>query len=362
MQMSIIECAMGAFQIISLDGSADEEHLPELSTSQMLKMYRDMVLARRLDSWLMRLQRMGRVAIHAPSEGQEAAMVGSAHALETEDWVFPSYREMPVYIARGVPISELLNRQFSNEEDPLHGHDMAVYGSRRYQIIPAPVPVGMQIPMAVGFAMAAKYRGEKAVAITYFGDGATSKGDFHEALNFAGVFKAPVVFFCQNNQYAISCPYSRQTATKTIAEKAVAYGFEGVWVDGNDILACYSATKRAIEKARRGEGPTLIEAFTYRLGPHTTADDPSRYREQAEVEKWREKDPIARFKRFLVRRGLWSEEDDAKLYEEIEEDIKREIEQAERKQPLRPDVIFADVYGSEPWHLAEERDELSRLI
>jgi len=333
-----------------------------LSDNQLLQIYRDMVVARRLDKWLMTLQRAGRVGIHAPAEGQEAAMVGSAHALEPGDWVLPSYREVPVYIARGVPISDILDRSLCNSADPLKGHDFAIYGDKRYHVVPASVPVGAIIPVAVGFAMAIMMRREKAVVMNYFGDGATSKGDFHEALNFAGVFKPPIVFFCQNNQYAISMHFSRQTAAKSIASKAEAYGIEGLRVDGNDVLACYLSARKAVEKARRGGGPTLIEAVTYRLGPHTTADDPSRYRPKEEEEEWRKRDPLSRFKLFLIARKLWDEEKDARLHEEVEDMLRVEVERAEQKPPLHPKVILEDVYASDPWYILDEKEELEESL
>jgi pyruvate dehydrogenase E1 component alpha subunit len=248
---------------------------------------------------------MGLVGIHTPSEGHEAAYVGTAYALEEGDWVFPLYRELPVYIALKVSLGELISRHLSNAEDRLKGHDFAVYGDIRYRIVPAPVPVSLHIAPAVGFALAFKKRGLKHIVINYFGDGATSKGEFHEALNFAGVFKAPVVFVCVNNQYAISTPFSRQTAAETIAQKAVAYGIEGVRVDGNDVVGCYMAALRAAQRARDGDGPTLIEALTYRLGPHTTADDPTRYRSPEEVEMWRRKDPIKRVKKNISSKEVY---------------------------------------------------------
>ncbi|MEM0350122.1 MAG: pyruvate dehydrogenase (acetyl-transferring) E1 component subunit alpha [Candidatus Caldarchaeum sp.] len=345
------------FQVLSPEGFAEEELEPGLLSS----MYRDMVVARVLDRWLMRLQRMGKIGIHAPSEGQEAAGVGTAYALGENDWIFPLYRELPVFVARRVPIAEIVNRNLANSADPLKGRDFAVYGDIGCRIVPAPIPVAVHIPAAVGFALSLKYKKLKEVVINYFGDGATSKGDFHEAFNFAGVFKAPIVFVCVNNQYAISVPVSRQTAVERLSVKALAYGFEGVSVDGNDVIACYLAARSAVEKARSGKGPTLIEAVTYRIGPHTTADDPSRYRTDEEVEMWRRKDPISRLRNHLIKRGLWSMDEDEKLWQTTEETIRKTIEECENIPPLPPESILKDVYASEPWHLAEEREEFSRL-
>ncbi|MEM2225111.1 MAG: thiamine pyrophosphate-dependent dehydrogenase E1 component subunit alpha [Candidatus Caldarchaeum sp.] len=344
------------FQAISPEGQEVTEI--KIGRSLLLSMYKDMVMARVLDALLMRLQRMGLVGLHAPSEGHEAAYVGTAYALKDEDWIFPLYRELPTYIARKVRLHEIINRFFQNSMDCLKGRDFSVYGDVKYRIVPAPIPVSLHIASAVGFALAFKMRREKHIVMNYFGDGATSKGDFHEALNFAGVFKAPIVFVCVNNQYAISMHVSRQTASETISDKAVAYGFEGVRVDGNDVVACYLASVNAVDKARKGLGPTLLETVTYRLGPHTTADDPSRYRERAEVERWRQKDPITRMKKFLVDRGFWSESDDRSLWSECEEIVKKTVDECRKVPPLHYTVIFEDVYASEPWHLAEERNQL----
>ncbi|GBC68334.1 3-methyl-2-oxobutanoate dehydrogenase subunit alpha [archaeon HR01] len=348
------------FQALSPDGEELTEF--KLSHDLLLSMYRDMVMARVLDKWLFNLQRMGKIGIHAPSEGQEASYVGTAYSLAENDWVFPLYRELPVYIARRVPIDDIINRHLSNSRDPLKGHDFAIYGDRRYRIVPAAIPVSVHIAPAVGFALAIKILGEKDVVMSFFGDGATSKGDFHESLNFAGVFKAPVVFVCVNNQYAISMPVYRQTAAKTLADKAVAYGFPGVRVDGNDVIACYLVGRNAVERAREGHGPTLIEAVTYRLGPHTTADDPRRYRPVEEEQGWRMRDPIKRLKKHLIRRGVWSEKEDEDLWVGCENTVKEAIERCERNPPLPPSAIFDDVYASETWIQMEEREEFIRLL
>lgn len=344
--------------IVKEDGSYDEELEPALTKHQLRKMYNDMVYARLLDRWIMRLQRMGKAALHAPCEGQEASQVGSAHALSPEDWVFPSYREHAVYIARGVPLIELMNRQMANSQDVLKGHEFAIYGNLKYRIVPSPIPVGTQIPPAVGFALASKFKKEKIAVMVYFGDGATSKGDFNEGINFAGVFKTPNVFFCQNNQWAISVPRFKQTAARSIADKASAFGIDGIQVDGNDVLAVYKVTREALGKARAYEGPTLIEALTYRIGPHTTADDPKRYRSEEEIEYWRKKDPIDRFRKYLKKKGLWDDEEDKKLWEKADEEIRNAIVEAEKVGELDPEVIFEDVYAEMPWHLKEEIEDV----
>ena len=344
------------YRIIESDGEVKESE-PRIDEEKLLRLYRDMVLSRIMDDWLIKLQRAGRVFIHAPIKGQEAAMVGSAHAIGSGDWVFPTYRELAVYIVRGVPLEEILNRWSANCRDIMKGHDLAVFGDKRYRIVPAPVPVATQIPLSVGFAYAAKLRGERIAVVTYFGDGATSKGDFHEGVNFAGVLKVPVVFICQNNQYAISVPVARQTAAESIAVKAVAYGIRGERIDGNDVLAVYTKTLQAVERARNNHEPTLLELVTYRLGPHSTADDPTRYRGVEEVEEWAKRDPIIRFRRYLEKRGLWSADADKALWEELEEVVRKAVDNMPQEPP-RPEIIFEDVYAEVPWHLGEELEEL----
>ncbi|GBC69730.1 2-oxoisovalerate dehydrogenase subunit alpha [archaeon HR01] len=325
---------------------------------KLLTMYRDMVMARVFDSWMVKLQRMGRVAAYTSSEGQEAIAVGAAHALRPDDWIFPTYRETGAYIARRVPLEVLVARQLGSVLDPLKGHEVLLFGGRRFRIVTGPGPVAAHLCTSVGFALAAKYRGEDTVVLAFFGDGATSKGDFNEGLNMAGVTDAPVVFICQNNQYAISVPLSRQTASESIAVKAKAYGLDGVRIDGNDIQACYLTTLEAVEKARRGGGPTLIEAFTYRLAPHSTADDPSRYISREELEEWRKRDPLKRLKKELVSRGLWDEERDRQLYSDCDRLISSKIEEVEKAAPLPIQAILEDVYHTPPWHLKEELESL----
>ncbi|MEM4416516.1 MAG: thiamine pyrophosphate-dependent enzyme [Nitrososphaerota archaeon] len=325
---------------------------------KLLTMYRDMVMARVFDSWMVKLQRMGRIAAYTSSEGQEAIAVGATHALRPDDWIFPTYRETGAYIARRVPLEVLVARQLGSVLDPLKGHEVLLFGDRRFRIVTGPGPVAAHLCTSVGFALAAKHRGEDTVVLAFFGDGATSKGDFNEGLNMAGVTEAPTVFLCQNNQYAISVPLSRQTASESIAIKAKAFGFEGVRIDGNDIKACYLTTLEAVEKARRGGGPTLIEAFTYRLAPHSTADDPSRYISREELEEWRKHDPLKRLKKELVSRGLWDEERDRQLYSDCDRFISSKIEEVEKAAPLPIQAILEDVYHTPPWHLKEELKSL----
>jgi pyruvate dehydrogenase E1 component alpha subunit len=259
-----------------------------------------MIRARRLDRECMALQRQGELTVYPPFEGQDAAQVGSAFALGPDDFVFPSFRELAAALARGVDAVEYLQYH----RGTWHG---GPYDPIANRFAPICVPVATQIVHAVGWALGAKLDGASACALAYFGDGAASEGDFHEAANLAAVFKAPAILFCQNNAWAISVPLLEQTAAP-ISSRAAGYGFPGIRVDGNDVLAVYAVTRAAVARARAGQGPTLIEAVTYRIGPHTTADDAARYRDEAEVARWRERDPIDRFRRFLLARGVVDDE------------------------------------------------------
>ena len=346
------------FKIIDDEGNLVNQPSVELSEEKMIKMYRDMVAARLFDEWMLKIHPMGRVSRYPPSTGQEAAMVGSANAVEERDWVFPTYREFPVLLARGVPLIELLNRMHANSRDIIKGHEITLYGNKSRRIVIPCGGVGLMIPVAVGMAMAIKRKEKGAICIVYFGDGATSKGDFHEGLNFAEIFKAPVVFFCQNNQYAISLPVSRQTASESIAIKGVAYGMEYEKVDGNDILAVYDATYRAALRARRKESPTLIEAYTYRIGPHTTVDDPRTYRDEKEVREWLKRDPIIRYRKYLEKLGIWNKDMEEEFISEFKEELRRATEEVEKITSPEPSVIVEDVYSRIPWFLEDSLKEI----
>ncbi len=330
-----------------------------LSDELLLKMYREMVLARLFDSAMVKLQRAGKVAAYTSSEGQEAVSVAAVNAASPLDWIFPTYRETGAFIARGVPLETLVARQLGRVGDPLKGHEVLLFGDRRYRIITGPGPVAAHIPVSVGFGYAAKRRGEGTVMLVFFGDGATSKGDFHEGLNMAGVFKTPTVFICQNNQYAISVPLRQQTASETIAAKAEAYGFEGVVVDGNNVEEIYAAVRAAVEKARRGGGPTLIEAITYRLAAHSTADDPTKYRTAQEVEIWRSRDPITLCEKLLIQRNLLDEEKDNLIWTSLRQILEQKIEEVEKTPAIPHSAIFEDVYSTPPRHLKEEFSDVN---
>ena len=336
-------------RILLPDGRLDESLRPDLSDETIQKLYREMVILRVMDQRALGLQRMGRMGTYPPVSGQEAAQAGSSYALGKDDWVFPSFRETGVLYLRGVPMKNIFLYWMGSEE----GQNVPP----GVKVFPVAVPVGTHPLHAVGAGEAAKLQGEKICTIAYFGDGATSEGDFHEAMNFAGVFQAPTIFFCQNNQYAISVPRKRQTASKTIAQKAIAYGFPGIQVDGNDLLAVYAATKEARERAVSGLGPTFIEAVTYRFGPHTTADDPTKYREDAEVEEWKKLDPLLRLRKYLQGKGLWDEETENKFKAEGESIVSQAAQDAESAPPPRPEDMFRTIFAELTPTLKEQMDD-----
>ncbi|HEV2316672.1 MAG TPA: thiamine pyrophosphate-dependent dehydrogenase E1 component subunit alpha [Thermoplasmata archaeon] len=336
---------------------------PEFPSEQLLKAYQAMVVVRVTDERCLTLQRQGRIGFYVPLQGQEAAQVGCAWALKPEDWIFPAYRELGVALVRGIPLQLVLDQLFGNSGDELKGRQMPNhYGYRRFNFVTASSPVGTQISHAVGAAMAAQRKGASHITITFFGDGTTSSNDFHAGLNFAGVFQTPTIFFCQNNQWAISLPREKQTHSKTLAEKAIAYGIAGVVVDGMDVRAVYRAVTEARNRALSGGGPTLIEAQVYRLGPHSTSDDPKRYRTDAELADWKAKDPIARLKRELLDAGTLTEAADTALWESAKELLSKAVQKSESVGPVPPMSIFDDVFGSQPPLLQEERRELEQLF
>ncbi len=346
--------ALGLYRIIDPDGRVVADKEPDLPRDLLLNMYTSMIRTRILDGWLLKLQRMGRIALHAPNLGEEAVAVGSAFALDKEDWVFPYYRNIGVFIARGVSEEEIIDRNMANIDDPFKGKEFAIFGSKKHRIGPVTVPVGNQIPQAAGFALGARIAGEKIAVMTIFGDGASSRGGFHVGLNFAGLYRLPVVFVIENNQWAISVPAKRQTGSPTFAIKGAAYNIPGIRVDGNDVIAMYTVARAAVEKAKEGRGPSLIEAVTYRIGPHTTADDPSRYRSQEEVKKIERYDPITRFRRYLIDRGYIFEKEDKEIYDEWSKRIEDTVRKCLSKPQLPEEVIFDDVYSKRFWNLEEQ--------
>jgi len=334
-----------------------------LSVEQRRDAYRWMVLARVTDERCLLLQRQGRIGFYVPLQGQEATQVGAAMALRPEDWIFPAYREMAVALARGVPLKSLLDQFLGNSGDLLKGRQMPNhYGFRAQNFVVASSPIGTQITQAVGAAMAARRRGNPLVAVPFFGDGATSSNDFHAGLNFAGVYRAPVVFVCQNNQWAISLPRAQQTRSATLAEKAAAYGFPGVVVDGNDLGAVYRAVADARTRALSGEGPTLIEAQVYRFGPHSTSDDPRRYRSDAQLEAAKQSDPVHRLSAELVAAGALDAASDQKLWEDARTELAAALAQAEATAAVEPPSFLDDVLAEPTPRLREEQAQFEALV
>jgi pyruvate dehydrogenase E1 component subunit alpha len=349
----------GAAQPVDSPGPGAGTAFPE---DRIVEAYRAMARTRSMDERCLTLQRQGRIGFYVPLQGQEAAQLGCAWALRPEDWIFPAYRELGVALARGIPVQLLLDQFIGNAGDELHGRQMPNhYGYRKYNFVTASSPVGTQISHAVGAAMAAKRRGDELVTIAFFGDGTTSSNDFHAGLNFAGVFQTPTIFFCQNNRWAISLPRERQTRSETLAAKASAYGMPGVVVDGMDLRAVYGAVSEARRRAIDGKGPTLIEAQVYRLGPHSTSDDPRRYRTDTELAEWKEKDPIALLKHELLGSGRLSLADDEKIWEAAKEEISAALREAEASAPVDPSTLFDDVFAQVPPLLARQRDEFQQM-
>ena len=346
-------------QVIKPTGESVEEMEPEISKDELQRLYRLMVLTRNLDTRGLQLQRQGRIGFYIGCLGQEAAHIGSAYALKPEDWVFPAYREIGAMLTRGITLTQLLDQYFANAEDLEKGRQLTnLVGSKAVNYVTGSAPIATQIPHAVGTALAAKLRGDPIVTLTYFGDGGTSENDFHAGMNFAGVFKTPTIFFCQNNHWAISVPVERQTASESIAIKAKAYGFDGIRVDGNDILAVFSITKEAVDRARVGGGPTLIEAVTYRMGPHSSSDDPKRYRSEQELAEWQKRDPLIRFRKYLEKKKLWTEADEKKTQDETNREIDEAIQHAEKLPKPALETLFTDVYAEMPWNLEEQLHQL----
>jgi len=342
--------------ILDEKGHLDKDLEPEISDDLLLKLHRTMLLSRRFDERLLSLQRQGKIGTFGPIKGQEASQLGAAALLEDGDWLVPSFREMAAEIWRGKALENVLLVYGGYNEGSIIP-DEATF-------LPVAIPVGTQILHAVGIAYALAYEEKDRVAMVFFGDGATSEGDFHEGLNFASVFSAPAVFVCQNNHWAISVPRSRQTRSRTLAQKAVAYDMPGIQVDGNDILAVYAAAKEAVERARKGDGPTLIECVTYRMSVHTTADDPKRYRKEEEVESWEKRDPLTRFQKYLKEKELLSEEKIEGLESEIKDEIKKAVERFNKKAESYKDslTMFDHLLAELPDYVQEQKEELKREL
>lgn len=350
---------LGLFRVLRDDGSADPETDPALAPHVLLRAYREMKRVRLIDTRMMLLQRQGRVHFAGECRGQEATSIATGLVLERDDWVFPALRESAIMLVRGFPLRAYIAQYFGNAGDVLKGRQMPSHMSgRAVNQVAWSSCMATQLPHAVGAAWAAKMRKDKAVVVGFVGDGGTSEPDFHNALNFAGVFKVPCVLVCQNNHWAISVPSARQTASATFAVKGRAYGVPSVRVDGNDVLAVHRVVGDAVARARSGGGPTFIESVTYRMGAHSSSDDPSRYRSQEEVDMWAQRDPIARLRRHLVQRGLLDEAEEAAMEEGLMAEISAAIQEVEALGPPARETLFDDVYAELPWHLAEQRAEV----
>ncbi len=333
--------------ILDEQGNVDEKLNPRLTNTQLLDLYTHMVRLRIFDDKALKLQRQGRIGTYASCLGQEACTVGSAYAMEKQDYTFPAFREHGVFFVRGTPMVNVLQYWGGDERGSKAMLDVNCF--------PVSIPVGSQPLHAVGCGMAMKFKKKDAVAIGYFGDGGTSEGDTLEAMNYAGVFQSNTVLICQNNQFAISEPRSLQTRAETIAQKSIAFGFEGMQVDGNDVLAVYLATKQALDKARSGKGPTLLEFYTYRMGDHTTADDSTRYRTKEEIEAWRKKDPILRMRNYLMTMGILSPQLEEKINADSVAQVEKTVQEYESMPAPKPDDMFDYLYNEMPPELAEQK-------
>lgn len=326
-------------QIMDNDGKiVNKKEQPQLTDDQVVQAYKTMLFSRTQEEKMTQFQRQGRMLTFLAAMGQEATQVGSAMALDKKDWLVPAFRSNAAWIYRGYPLEKLFTYWSGDERGSQLPEDV--------HIAPINIPIATQFSHATGIAMAAKYRGEDTVVLTYIGDGGTSEGEFYEALNFAANYQAPVIFLIQNNQFAISTPRKSQTMTPTLAQKGIAAGIPNIQVDGNDLLAVYAATKEAVERARAGQGPTLIEAVTYRLAAHSTADDPTIYRDEEDYQVALTKEPLIRMKKYLIEQGLWSEEQETAYIEEVNQTVKEEFQKVEAMPADTIDQIFVHTYAT----------------
>ena len=354
--------ACGLFQLVAEDGSFDPADVASLDKEQVLALFRGMVAIRVIDERMIALQRQGRIGFYGEARGQEASVVGAAAALEPRDWLVPALREAGAGLFRGMPLSSYVAQILGNSNDVCKGRQMPCHpcDKERNYVVMSSV-VSTQIPHAVGIAMAMKITGTDQVCMGFMGDGGTSEGDFHVALTFAGVQNAPAVLICQNNQWAISTPGDEQCAAETIAIKGLGYGIESLRADGNDVLAVHELVKYAVEKARRGEGPSFIELLTYRVSAHSTSDDPSRYRDESVTEVWRERrDPIDRQRAFLAAKGWLSDSEFEAMQAEIEQQVRDVVAEQEAAGLPPLDSIIEDVFAEPTWLLREQLSELKK--
>ena len=342
-------------QILDEDGNLDKNLAPDITEDTLKVMYHMMTLVRTFDRKLFNLQRSGKIGTYAEVRGEEGSEVGSGLAMEKTDWMVPSFRETGVSLTRGADRVKVVLAWNGDCRGYLGEHGKA-------RDLPVNIPIGTQLLHAAGIAWACKLKGEKNAVVTYCGDGGTSEGDFHEALNFAGVYKLPVIFMVQNNQWAISTPRKVQTAAETIAQKAIGYGIKGIQIDGNDVVGVYYAVKEALARAKNGEGATLIESVTYRMGDHTTSDDASRYRTDEEVKPWEKKDPILRLKLYLQKNGMWTDEYGKWVQDECDKEVNEAVDKALSTPLPPPEDLFRYIYEKPTQDLEEqEKDHLDAL-
>ena len=342
-------------EILDAEGNVINDKLePKIDKETLIKMYKTMTLGRVADIRALQYQRQGRMLTYAPNMGQEAAQVGAIAAVEERDWLSPGFRDLDFMLYRGVPLRQVYLYWYGNE--------WGSHYEEGQKILPINIIIGSQINHAAGIAYASKILKKDEIALAVIGDGGTSHGEFYEGMNFAASYNAPLVTIIQNNQYAISTPRRKATKAETLAQKAVAFGAEGIQVDGNDVLAMYVAMKEAANHARSGKGPVLIEAVTYRMGPHTTSDDPSIYRTKEEENEWAKKDPNARFKKYLIDKGYWSEEEDQKLDEENNEFVKQEFEWVEANGTVELEDIFKYTYAEMTPQLTEQYETHKKFL
>jgi len=345
-------------QIIGESGQTVAEDETGLPPEKLVEMYECMLRTRAMDERMINLQRQGRIGFYVPSTGEEAAQVGSGMVFGADDWIFPSYRMPGTLLMRGASPRAMIANCYGNSEDLCLGRQMPVhYSFAEQNVVSISSPIGTHIIHAVGTAYAMKLRKTKAVAGVFFGDGGTSSNDFHSGMNFAGVWKSPAVFVCSNNQWAISVPFEKQTASESVAIKAEAYGMPGVRVDGNDVLAVYQAVSAAVERARAGDGPTLLELMTYRRGPHSSSDDPTRYRGD-QADEWLSRDPILRFRKFLERQDLWSEDQEQESVTRVKDELNAAIKEVEKLPAPALETMFTDVFAKVPPYLREQYQHL----
>ena len=351
----------GLYRVMRDDDTLDPERAAGFDDALLTRIYREMKRLRVLDERMLTIQRQGRIGFYGEVKGQEATPIATGFAVEKDDWVFPALREGAIMLVRGFPLDRYIAQCFGNGCDVLKGRQMpSHYSGRAVNQVAWSSCIGPQVPQAVGCAWAMKLQKKNSVAIGFLGDGATSQPDFHNAMNFAGVYKVPAIIVCQNNHWAISVPSAKQTAAPTFASKAIAYGLPGVRVDGNDVLAVLKVMRDAIARARAGEGATFVESVTYRMGAHSSSDDPTRYRSNEEVAAWAKKDPVDRLRRVLAKRGLIDDAKDQALHAELDDEVKAAIANIEGEGMPARETLFDDVYATLPKHLEEQKAEMLR--